>query len=464
MTGGPGAAGVVYPEGSAPGGGAGGGREPGGCDPVVGAAGTPDAHDHTVDDQRVAAELAGVLDRAGQRPSASSDPGVEGEGPGGVDPPQRRAGQPEPPVQNALPVGQHQAGEPEVDSQLSQGVARAEADGDQLDARACELPRHLDQVFLAGQSIAVAEEGEHAHAARPAQVDGLSGVGPREHDPGQGDLDLLLAHGVPASRVDPELPLSVAIIMPVLNEEDRIAATVRRLGRDFPGCPVVVVDGGSTDATARLVAPPALLVRSRPGRGPQLAAGIAHSRAEAFWIHHVDTRVDPEALAQLRDALTDPRVVAGGFTLRFDRRGAGLACLAATSNLRARRLGWIFGDQAMFVRRSALAEVGGVPDLPIMEDLELSRRLARVGRTVLLPAASTASARRFTEHGTVRMVLFMQGMKLRYLTGADPAALARRYAAGPPRRCRRLFRRLRRGAPLSFSPAGPAEPGGRVRR
>lgn len=245
-------------------------------------------------------------------------------------------------------------------------------------------------------------------------------------------------------------PLSVTIVMPVLNEEARIGPTLRRLRRDFPGCAVVVVDGGSTDATAGLVTAPARLVRSRPGRGAQLAAGVAHSDADVVWIHHVDTRVDPAALAQLRAALADPRIVGGGFTLRFDRAGVGLAGLAALSNLRARRLGWIFGDQAMFVRRSALTRLGGIPDLPIMEDLELSRRLARIGRTVLLPAVSTASARRFTEHGTLRMTVFMQGMKLRYLAGADPAALARRYAAGP-----RFSRR--RAAPPPVPP--PASPG-----
>lgn len=230
---------------------------------------------------------------------------------------------------------------------------------------------------------------------------------------------------------------SVAIVVPVLNEQARIAGTLVRLRHDFPDCPVVVVDGGSTDATASLVTPPARLVRSRPGRGPQLAAGVAACDADVIWIHHVDSRVEPAALAQLRAALADPRVVGGGCSLRFDRADRGLDRLAAASNLRARRLGWIFGDQAMFVRRAVLDRIGGVPDLPIMKDLELSRRLARVGSTVVLPATSTASARRFTEHGTVGMVLFMQWLKLRYFAGADPAALARSYAAGPPPRRRR---------------------------
>ncbi|WP_219418777.1 TIGR04283 family arsenosugar biosynthesis glycosyltransferase [Pseudonocardia nigra] len=241
-------------------------------------------------------------------------------------------------------------------------------------------------------------------------------------------------------------PLTVSIIVPVLDEEPRIGDMLARLHHDFPGCEVVVVDGGSSDATPDLVRPPARLVHSVRGRGAQLNVGVAHSSGDVLWIHHVDTRVDPAALGQLRAALADRAVVGGGLTLRFDRRTAGLAYVAATSNTRARRLGWIFGDQAMFVRRTTLQALGGFPDLPVMEDLELSRRLVRIGRTVLLPATCTASARRFTEHGTLRMLVFMQWLKLLYFAGADPAALARRYAAGP----RPLRRRARPRVPAAW--------------
>ena len=226
---------------------------------------------------------------------------------------------------------------------------------------------------------------------------------------------------------------TVSIIMPVLDEADRISEAVERTLRDFPDCELIVVDGGSTDGTAERVARPAQLVRERPGRGPQLRAGAGVAAGEVLWVHHVDTRVEPAALTQLRSALDDPAVVGGGLTLRFDCSTRTLDYLAATSNARARRLHWIFGDQAMFVRRSALEAVGGFPDLPIMEDLELSRRLARTGPLVLLPATSTTSARRLSAHGTLRMVVLMQWLKLRYLTGADPVALAARYRAGPPR-------------------------------
>lgn len=226
-------------------------------------------------------------------------------------------------------------------------------------------------------------------------------------------------------------PLTVSIVIPVLNEAATIGETLQRLHRDLGDCEVVVVDGGSTDGAAGLVGPPARLVRSAPGRGRQLDAGARHSNGEVLWFQHADTHVDRAALGQLRAALADPGTVGGGLTLRFDRRTPGLDFVAATSNARARRLHWIFGDQAMFVRRSVFDALGGFGELPLMEDLELSRRLSRAGRMAVLPARCTTSARRFTEHGTLRTLAFMQWLKVLYLAGVDPAELARRYAAGP---------------------------------
>jgi rSAM/selenodomain-associated transferase 2 len=242
---------------------------------------------------------------------------------------------------------------------------------------------------------------------------------------------------------EPHAPLTVSILVPVLNEAPHLEAVLGRLVRNFPDCELIVVDGGSVDGTPELVEPPAQLVRSARGRGQQLAEGAAHATGDVLWVHHVDTVVESGALDQLRAVLTDPEVVGGGFILRFDRGGPALNWIAMTSNLRARRLGWLFGDQAMFVRRRVLDRVGGFPRIPVMEDLELSRRLSRTGRLAVLPATSTASSRRFTENGTVRMLILMQWLKLRYLTGTDPAVLARDYAAGP-RWCRS---RNRRGRP-----------------
>ena len=231
--------------------------------------------------------------------------------------------------------------------------------------------------------------------------------------------------------------LSVSIVVPVLNEVATIEAALARLHGAFPGTEVVVVDGGSSDGTPALVARPARLVVSRRGRGAQLNAGAHAARGQVLWFVHADTVIAGDALAQLRAALADPSIVGGGLTLAFARRSLALDHLRRASNLRARHLGWVFGDQALFVRRSAFTAVGGFPDIPLMEDLELSRRLRRRGRLVVLPATSTASTRRFDERGTWRTILLMQVLKARYFAGTDPEDLARRYSTAAPRRRRR---------------------------
>lgn len=235
----------------------------------------------------------------------------------------------------------------------------------------------------------------------------------------------------------PVLP-SVSIVVPVRNEEQRIEGALRRLRHDFPDCELVVVDGGSTDRTSELAVRWAPTLRSAAGRARQMNAGAEVTRGEVLWFVHVDTRVPPEALGLLRRAVTDPDVVGGGLRLRFDQRSPALAWLAFTSNLRARYLHWVFGDQAMFVRREVFDSVCGFPELPLMEDLELSRRLRRRGRLAVLPATATASSRRIAEQGVWQMIALMQYLKLQYFLGVDPERIRRRYEAGT--------RRGRRGA------------------
>jgi rSAM/selenodomain-associated transferase 2 len=235
--------------------------------------------------------------------------------------------------------------------------------------------------------------------------------------------------------------MRVSIIVPVLDEAATIATTLAGLRDDFPGCELLVADGGSTDRTPEVAAPLARVLPCGPGRARQMNAGAAAASGDVLWFVHADTRPEPVALPQLRAALADPAVLAGGCRVRFDADTPGLRYLAWASNLRAGRLGQIFGDQAMFVRREVFCELGGYPELALMEDLALARLLRRRGRLVLLPAAVTASARRFTRHGTARMIAFMQYLRLRYVLGTDPELLAARYAAGPGLRMRRRRRR-----------------------
>jgi|SRR5579859_387351 len=264
-----------------------------------------------------------------------------------------------------------------------------------------------------------------------------------------------IAAPVPGNERDGEpAALPVSIVVPALNEVPVITAALARLRRDFPGCELVVADGGSRDGTAELAASLARVVHSEPGRAAQMNAGARHARGEVLWFIHADTRVNPCALGQIRAALADPATVGGGLTLRFDQSSFALRYVAWTSNLRARYLHWVFGDQAMFIRRSVFETLGGFPGLPLMEDLEMSRRLHRRGRLAVLPATATTSARRFTEHGTWRTLAYMQYLKLLYFLGADPQRISDRYRAGPPR----FGRRWRRGS-AALPELAPARPG-----
>jgi rSAM/selenodomain-associated transferase 2 len=229
----------------------------------------------------------------------------------------------------------------------------------------------------------------------------------------------------------------VAMVMPVRNEKDRVGVSLQRIRHDFPDLDLLVVDGDSTDGTTAVAAAHAPVIPCRAGRARQMNTGANETTSDVLWFVHADVMVDPNALDQIRTAMTDPEIVGGGLSLRFDRRSVGLDYLAWSSNQRARRLHQIFGDQSMFVRRTAFEALGGFPEIAIMEDLELSRRLNRLGRLVVLEATSTASARRFEEHGTWSMIAFMQYLKVLYFLGADPEAICRRYAAGPAWKSRR---------------------------
>ncbi|MGH3781293.1 MAG: TIGR04283 family arsenosugar biosynthesis glycosyltransferase [Pseudonocardiaceae bacterium] len=236
---------------------------------------------------------------------------------------------------------------------------------------------------------------------------------------------------------------TVSIVVPALNEARRIESCLQRLRGDFPDCELVVVDGGSTDETFDLAARYACTIRSAAGRATQMNAGAALTTGDILWFVHADCRVPTDALDLLRRAVRDPCVVGGGLQLRFDQRSLGLSYLAVGSNLRARRLHWIFGDQAMFVRRDVFDSVGGFPEIPLMEDLEMSRILRRRGHLAVLPTTVTASARRLVDQGPWRMTLLMQLLKLQYLLGADPERIRRRYEAGTRRGRRKNSRRIR---------------------
>jgi rSAM/selenodomain-associated transferase 2 len=222
--------------------------------------------------------------------------------------------------------------------------------------------------------------------------------------------------------------MKLSIVMPVLDEAAEIEAALAAL---VPfrsrGVEVILVDGGSSDATPELAHPLADRVLSAArGRAAQMNAGAAVARGDVLLFLHADTRLPEGADRLVLDGLARSGRVWGHFDVRID--GGGLLSLVAmTMNVRSRLTGIATGDQALFVARAAFNAAGGFPPIALMEDVALSARLKRIGRPCALRARVTTSARRWRTHGTLRTVLLMWRLRLRFFLGADPAKLARAY-------------------------------------
>lgn len=159
-------------------------------------------------------------------------------------------------------------------------------------------------------------------------------------------------------------------------------------------------------------------------------AGACAASGDTLLFLHVDTALPPGADAMIEAALAPSRRFWGRFDIRIVPRTSLLAVVAGTMNLRSRLSGIATGDQAIFVRRSAFVAASGYPEIPLMEDIALSKRLKRLGDPACLRARVSTSARRWLKHGVVRTVLLMWRLRLAYFLGADPQTLARRYGYG----------------------------------
>jgi len=220
----------------------------------------------------------------------------------------------------------------------------------------------------------------------------------------------------------------LSIVMPVLDEAAEIETALSALAPyRRRGVEVIVVDGGSSDGTperARVLA--ARVIAAPRGRALQMNAGAAVATGDVLLFLHADTQLPENADRLLLDGLAVSDRVWGRFDVRIDGGGL-LRVLAMMMNTRSRLTGIVTGDQALFVARAAFDRVGGFPAIALMEDVALSARLKRVSRPLCLSARVTTSARRWRRHGTLRTVLMMWWLRLRFSLGADPAKLARVY-------------------------------------
>ena len=226
--------------------------------------------------------------------------------------------------------------------------------------------------------------------------------------------------------ITPEMDISV--IIPVLNEEKTIAASLTALMALKPH-EVIVVDGGSVDQTREISAETgALVMTGARGRARQMNIGAQQASGEILLFLHADTRLPPAALVDIGRALRDPRYLGGHFDVDLDGDHWMLKVVSAMINHRSRITKVGTGDQAIFVRREVFARAGGFPDIPLMEDIAFCRALKRLGGIACLRTKVVTSARRWEIEGVWRTIVKMWILKLLYLGGVSPVKLKRFYA------------------------------------
>jgi rSAM/selenodomain-associated transferase 2 len=223
--------------------------------------------------------------------------------------------------------------------------------------------------------------------------------------------------------------MRLSIVMPALNEAAGIAHTLSRLQRlRARGHEVIVVDGGSTDATPALAAPLAdRVLRTPRGRARQMNEGARHARGDVLLFLHADTRLPDDADGAILDGLACSGRAWGRFDVAIEGNHPLLRVISAAMNLRSRVSAVCTGDQAIFVERSRFEAVGGFPPIALMEDIALSKRLRRGSRPLCLRARAVTSGRRWEERGVWRTMALMWWLRLRYFLGASPERLRRVY-------------------------------------
>jgi rSAM/selenodomain-associated transferase 2 len=233
------------------------------------------------------------------------------------------------------------------------------------------------------------------------------------------------------------MAMTISVIIPTLNEERTIIATLAHTD-DLGFDELIVVDGGSLDQTPGLVESyrlstqssalsPLRLVTAPPGRARQMNEGAKTSDGDVLLFLHADTQLPDDAKHIIETALADHRTLGGRFDVRFDSPSMWGTMISRMMNWRSRMSGVATGDQALFVRRSIFEQMGGFTDIPLMEDLEFSRRLKQAGGIATLTATVTTSFRRWEQHGPLRTILLMWTLRFLYWIGISPSHLVKWY-------------------------------------
>lgn len=220
----------------------------------------------------------------------------------------------------------------------------------------------------------------------------------------------------------------ISIIIPVLNEEKNISNALANIERLNGEKEIIVVDGGSIDNTVEIVKKKGvMLLSSQKGRACQMNKGVEIANSDTLLFLHADTTLPENAITRIEKAMKNHKIIGGRFDVGFDDNRFIFRLIALLMNWRSRLTGIFTGDQAIFIRKSVFKGIGGYLEIPLMEDIALSKKMKRTGRVACLGDSTITSARKWKEEGIIKTILLMWFLRLLYFFKISPRFLSRIY-------------------------------------
>lgn len=222
---------------------------------------------------------------------------------------------------------------------------------------------------------------------------------------------------------------SISIIIPTLNEEHVLGELIDALQTQSKNLEIIVVDGGSSDGTLALVSekPNVIVKESAPGRAIQMNLGAKHANGNTFAFVHADTKISKD-FVQILSQISENKW--GYFKVALSGRKLVYRVIASMMNIRSRMTSVITGDMVLVICEDLFSEVNGFPAIPIMEDVEISKRLRRHYKPEQLNSTVTTSSRRWDTNGVYKTIFLMWRLRLEYFLGVNPSQLVKRYERG----------------------------------
>ncbi len=220
---------------------------------------------------------------------------------------------------------------------------------------------------------------------------------------------------------------AISVIIPTLNEEENIQSLLKYLKQLDNRLQLIVVDANSEDNTVAATQKLSQVVRSSRGRGVQMNKGANIAKGDILWFLHADCRPHPDSIQAMKRAFADENIVGGGFEYNLNHPGFRFRLVEFLSNRKNRMLQWLFGDMGIFIRREIFEQMGGYQEIPLMEDMDFSKRLKKHGKIAILPQRMNTSARRWIEEGYIFNSIRSWALQSAWTLGVSPYTLKKWY-------------------------------------